>query len=122
MSAATEKAVSNWEIHKSGPVDDWDGRREHYPRSISRGRPISSGWNSTAATKVQASVSASNLPMLEVPGWLDSHKLPKAVAAPARSLVSIEDVGVATAFLAHDAARLITGETLYVDGGYHIID
>jgi enoyl-[acyl-carrier protein] reductase I len=42
--------------------------------------------------------------------------------APARSLVSIEDVGVATAFLAHDAAKLITGETLYVDGGYHIID
>jgi enoyl-[acyl-carrier protein] reductase I len=42
--------------------------------------------------------------------------------APARSLVSIDDVGVATAFLAHDAARLITGQTLYVDGGYHIID
>src|SRR5215467_24594 len=42
--------------------------------------------------------------------------------APARRLVSIDDVGVATAFLAHDAARLITGETLYVDGGYHIID
>jgi enoyl-[acyl-carrier protein] reductase I len=42
--------------------------------------------------------------------------------APARSLVSIDDVGVATAFLAHDAAHLITGETLYVDGGYHIID
>jgi len=49
--------------------------------------------------------------------------LDKAKAkAPARSLVSIEDVGVATAFLAHDAARLITGETLYIDGGYHIID
>jgi enoyl-[acyl-carrier protein] reductase I len=42
--------------------------------------------------------------------------------APARSLVSIEDVGAATAFLAHDAAKLITGETLYIDGGYHIID
>ena len=42
--------------------------------------------------------------------------------APARSLVSIDDVGIATAFLAHDAAKLITGETLYVDGGYHIID
>jgi enoyl-[acyl-carrier protein] reductase I len=26
------------------------------------------------------------------------------------------------AFLAHDSARLITGETLYIDGGYHIID
>ena len=42
--------------------------------------------------------------------------------APGGSLVSIDDVGIATAFLAHDAARLITGETLYVDGGYHIID
>lgn len=42
--------------------------------------------------------------------------------APARSLVSIDDVGAATAFLAHDAARLITGDTIYVDGGYHIID
>jgi enoyl-[acyl-carrier protein] reductase I len=42
--------------------------------------------------------------------------------APARSLVSIDDVGGATAFLAHDGAKLITGETLYVDGGYHIID
>jgi enoyl-[acyl-carrier protein] reductase I len=49
--------------------------------------------------------------------------LAKAKAkAPARSLVSIEDVGIATAFLAHDAARLMTGETLYIDGGYHIID
>jgi len=42
--------------------------------------------------------------------------------APARSLVSIDDVGVAVAFLATNAAKLITGETLYVDGGYHIID
>lgn len=42
--------------------------------------------------------------------------------APSRSLVSIDDVGMTTAFLAHDAARLITGETLYIDGGYHIID
>jgi enoyl-[acyl-carrier protein] reductase I len=49
--------------------------------------------------------------------------LAKAQAkAPARSLVSIDDVGAATAFLALDAARLITGETLYIDGGYHIID
>jgi enoyl-[acyl-carrier protein] reductase I len=42
--------------------------------------------------------------------------------APTRSLVSIDDVGFATAFLAHDAARLLTGSTLYVDGGYHVID
>ncbi len=43
-------------------------------------------------------------------------------AAPARALVSIDDVGAATAFLALDAAKLITGETMYIDGGYHIID
>jgi enoyl-[acyl-carrier protein] reductase I len=44
------------------------------------------------------------------------------IKAPARNLVDIDDVGVATAFLAHDAARLITGQVLYVDGGYNIID
>jgi enoyl-[acyl-carrier protein] reductase I len=42
--------------------------------------------------------------------------------APSRSLVSIDDVGVAVAFLAMNGAKLITGETLYIDGGYHIID
>jgi enoyl-[acyl-carrier protein] reductase I len=42
--------------------------------------------------------------------------------APVRSLVSIDDVGLATAYLATDAARLITGNVVYVDGGYHIID
>jgi enoyl-[acyl-carrier protein] reductase I len=42
--------------------------------------------------------------------------------APARSLVSIDDVGIAVAYLASDAAKLITGETMYIDGGYHIID
>src|SRR4029079_11186684 len=42
--------------------------------------------------------------------------------APSRSLVSIDDVGVAVAFLGTNGAKLITGETLYIDGGYHIID
>ena len=45
-----------------------------------------------------------------------------AQKSPARSLVSIEDVGRATAFLATDAAKLITGQTIFIDGGYHIID
>ena len=49
--------------------------------------------------------------------------LDKAKAkAPARILVNIDDVGVATAILAHDAAKLITGDTVFIDGGYHIID
>jgi len=42
--------------------------------------------------------------------------------APSRSLVDIDDVGMACAFLAHDAARLMTGQVLYIDGGYNIID
>jgi enoyl-[acyl-carrier protein] reductase I len=42
--------------------------------------------------------------------------------APSRSLVSIDDVGVAVAVLAMNGAKLITGETLYIDGGYHIMD
>ena len=63
-----------------------------------------------------ATRAASGIP--EFDALLDKAK----AKAPARSLVSVDDVGVATAFLAHDAARLITGETLYVDGGYHIID
>jgi NAD(P)-dependent dehydrogenase (short-subunit alcohol dehydrogenase family) len=37
-------------------------------------------------------------------------------------IVGIDDVGRATAFLALDGAKLITGTTLYIDGGYHIMD
>jgi len=44
-----------------------------------------------------------------------------AQRAPERELVSIEDVGATTAFLATDYARLMTGEVVYVDGGYHIV-
>jgi enoyl-[acyl-carrier protein] reductase I len=44
-----------------------------------------------------------------------------AARAPGRSLVTIEDVGFATAALATDAAKLITGDTIYIDGGYHIM-
>ncbi|HUI97230.1 MAG TPA: enoyl-ACP reductase FabI [Xanthobacteraceae bacterium] len=42
--------------------------------------------------------------------------------SPVRGRISIDDIGAATAFLALDAARLITGDTIYVDGGYHIMD
>ena len=44
-----------------------------------------------------------------------------AAKAPARMLSSIEDVGLATAFLATDYAKLITGDVMYIDGGYHIV-
>ena len=41
---------------------------------------------------------------------------------PTGALAEIDDVGAAVAFLAHDAARHITGQVIYIDGGHHIID
>jgi enoyl-[acyl-carrier protein] reductase I len=59
---------------------------------------------------------ASGIP--EFDALLDQAK----AKAPAHRLVNIDDVGVATAILAHDAAKLMTGDTVFIDGGYHIID
>ena len=44
-----------------------------------------------------------------------------AGSAPMRRNVDIDDVGNLAAFLASDAASAITGETIYVDSGYHIM-
>jgi enoyl-[acyl-carrier protein] reductase I len=42
-------------------------------------------------------------------------------SAPLRQPVAIEDIGTLCAFLVSDAARAITGDTHYVDGGFHIL-
>ncbi len=39
--------------------------------------------------------------------------------APAHKLVDIEDVGMTAAFLISDGAKALTGETIFVDGGFH---
>lgn len=44
-----------------------------------------------------------------------------AERAPARALVDIDDVGAAAAYLCTDAAHLITGNVVYIDGGYNIM-
>jgi len=44
-----------------------------------------------------------------------------ATRAPARRLVTIEEVGAASVFLASDYGAAMTGETLYIDGGFHIL-
>ena len=41
---------------------------------------IRAGWNRTAAASVQTSARAINLPMLDMPGWSESQRLPNAVA------------------------------------------
>ncbi|KAF1727965.1 enoyl-ACP reductase FabI [Pseudoxanthomonas mexicana] len=45
-----------------------------------------------------------------------------AARAPMRGPLTIDDVGPLCAFLASDGARAMTGSTLFVDGGYHILN
>ena len=44
-----------------------------------------------------------------------------AKRAPTHDLVTIDDVGAVAACLVSDGARAMTGNTAYVDGGYHIV-
>lgn len=44
-----------------------------------------------------------------------------AQRAPLRRLVEIGEVGALCAFLAGDGAKAMTGNTLYIDAGYHIL-
>jgi enoyl-[acyl-carrier protein] reductase I len=44
-----------------------------------------------------------------------------ATEAPEHQLVSIDDVGTLAAFLVSDAARMITGSVIPVDGGQHVL-
>jgi enoyl-[acyl-carrier protein] reductase I len=41
--------------------------------------------------------------------------------APLRRATTIQEVGNAAAFLCSDLASGISGEILYVDGGYHVV-
>ena len=45
-----------------------------------------------------------------------------AAKAPEHRLVSVDDVGAMAAFLVSDAAASVTGDTIYVDAGYHVVD
>ena len=54
-------------------------------------------------------------------GGFRSYLKTFAATAPIRRNVTIDDVGGTAAFLCSPAASAITGETLYVDGGYNIM-
>ncbi|MGF1639391.1 MAG: enoyl-ACP reductase FabI [Rhodospirillales bacterium] len=105
-----EKVVENYNV--MGPVKAALEATARYvaaelgPKGI-RVNPISPGPIKTRA--------ASGI------GRFDELMEKAAARAPARALVTIEDVGLATAFLASDYAKLITGDTMYIDGGYHVI-
>ena len=44
-----------------------------------------------------------------------------ADVAPLRANISIEDVGRSAVYLASDLSRAVTGEVLYVDGGFNVL-
>jgi len=44
-----------------------------------------------------------------------------AKRAPTRRLVTIDEVGAMAAFLVSDEACAVTGDTAYIDGGYHVM-
>ena len=41
--------------------------------------------------------------------------------APLRRLVTIDEVANLTAFLCDDLSSGMTGQTIYIDGGYHAV-
>jgi len=55
-----------------------------------------------------------------VPGFRTMLKYSERVS-PSRSLVTQDDVGNVAAFLASDWSKQVSGETLYIDGGYHTL-
>jgi len=68
-------------------------------------------------------ISAGPIKTLSAAGIPGLRKMLSHVAStnPLRRNVTIEDVGNAAAFLCSDLAAGITGEVLYVDGGFHTV-
>ena len=55
-----------------------------------------------------------------IPGFRTMRKT-AASTAPLRRAVTVEEVASTTLFLASSLSRAITGDIIYVDGGYHIM-
>jgi enoyl-[acyl-carrier protein] reductase I len=68
-------------------------------------------------------ISAGPIRTLAASGIPDMERLLdyNAAVSPMRDNVTQSDVAMCSAFLASDGARMITGQTIYVDGGYSII-
>ena len=68
-------------------------------------------------------ISAGPIRTLAAAGVSNFKKLygPFAELAPLRQHITIDDVGGAAVFLGSDLSRQVTGETLYVDGGFNVV-
>src|SRR5579871_4931607 len=69
-----ENLLSNKGLGEAAVCHVRSGRGRFFPCVA-----IRAGWKITAAASVVTSDSAISLPMLEVPGWCESHRLPKAI-------------------------------------------
>ncbi|MFZ4762110.1 MAG: enoyl-ACP reductase FabI [Alphaproteobacteria bacterium] len=76
-----------------------------------------------AAIRVNA-ISAGAVATRAAGGLKDfSHLLDESVKkSPIHRLVQPSDIGALAAFLASPAGQAISGETIYVDSGYHVVD
>ena len=74
------------------------------------------------AIRVNA-ISAGPIKTLAFAGIADSRYILKwnELNSPLRRTVSIEEVGSAALFLLSDMGKAVTGETMHVDAGYHIV-
>ncbi len=55
-----------------------------------------------------------------ITGFKDMYKF-SAEVSPLRHATTIDEIGDACAFLVSDWSRGVTGDTLYVDSGYHVV-
>lgn len=54
-------------------------------------------------------------------GIANNNSIAYGCARRLRTLVDIEDVGAMVVFLASNYAKNSTGDTIYIDSGYHIV-
>ncbi len=68
-------------------------------------------------------ISAGPIRTLSAAGIADFRKLhgPFDQLAPLRAHISIEDVGNTALYLASDLSSAVTGEVVYVDGGFNVL-
>src|SRR5215475_244099 len=78
----TPKGVQKTSCATNEIERDDDSRKNHHAPVIGRfcrWVAMRAGWKMTAAARVVTSDRAMSLPMLDVPGWWESHRLPNAM-------------------------------------------
>ena len=83
-------------------------------------RPRRSCHHSTPTENAISAGPVRTLAAAGISGFRHMHRAFRDVA-PLRASIKIEDVAGVAVWLASDLSRQVTGETIYVDGGFHIL-